>query len=57
LALFQPHLRAAMPVAELRAMGTLLTSSFAHVYWVSAGIMALATVAACAIRELPLRGK
>ena len=57
LALFQPALRAAMPAAELRAMGSVLTAAFAHVYWVSAAIMALALVAACAIREVPLRSK
>lgn len=57
LELFQPHLRAAMPPDQVRGMAEALAAAFAHVYWVSAGIMALATCAAFAIREIPLRAK
>jgi EmrB/QacA subfamily drug resistance transporter len=57
LALFQPHLRAALPPDQVRGMAEALAAGFAHVYWVAAGIMAAATAAAYAIREIPLRSK
>ena len=49
----QPALRPVMPAPELRAWAA--CSPLAS--RVSAGIMAVATLAACAIRDVPLRGK
>ncbi|HEY4254673.1 MAG TPA: MDR family MFS transporter [Roseomonas sp.] len=57
LALFEEQRRGSLTAEQLHGMASALASAFAYVYWVSAGIMATAAVAALCMREIPLRAR